>query len=365
VVAIISNSVRIVCLLSACAFADDIQRTTVFQNEDGGYPTYRIPSILVSRDATLLAFCEGRAGRGDSGKIHLLLKRSSDGGKSWSDLQIIWADVENTCGNPCPVVDQTTGTIWMLMTHNLGSDSEKQIVHENAKQRTVWVTSSSDDGKTWAQPREITKDVSKPEWAWYATGPGVGIQLQRGPRAGRLVVPCDRTVRGGGKDSGNSHVIYSDDHGATWKLGGEAPEQRFNECQVVELSDGRVMLNMRNVRPSDFTTRAVCVSDDGGETFKGLHHDAMLVEPICQGSILRFGDAILFSNPADSAKRINMTVRMSRDDGETWPVSKVIHEGPSAYSCLVALTGGDVGLLYECGAKNAYERIELARFKLP
>jgi sialidase-1 len=361
----ISHLLLIVCLCAACCCGEEIERTTAFRSGDG-YHTYRIPAAIVTGNGTLLAFCEGRrSGGGDSGEINLLVKRSTDNGQTFGKPQIVWADGKNTCGNPCPVVDQSTGTIWLLMTHNLGQDSERDIVHNNAKQRTVWITSSSDDGKTWATPREITKDVSKPEWAWYATGPGVGIQIQRGRRAGRLVIPCDYTIRGGGKNSGNSHIIYSDDHGKTWNLGGEAPEKRFNECQIVELSDARLMLNMRNTRPPQVPQRGVCISDDGGETFKDLRHDPVLIEPVCQGSIIRFNDVILFSNPASEAKRINMTVRMSRDDAATWPVAKLIHAGPSAYSCLVVLPNGMLGLLYECGEKTPYERIEFARMKLP
>jgi sialidase-1 len=365
-VAIISNILLLVALFAARGFAEDITRTTVFRSGADGYHTYRIPSCILTRDGTLLAFCEGRASRGDSGRIHLLVKRSRDGGKTFSESDVVWSDGENTCGNPCAVVDRSNGVIWLLMTHNLGEDKESDIIAGESKaRRTVWITSSKDDGITWAKPLEITDAVSKPNWQWYATGPGVGIQLQHGPRAGRLIIPCDYIARGGGKGAGNSHIIYSDDHGQAWKLGGEAPQPRFNESQIVELSDGRVMLNMRNTRPAASTQRGVCISDDGGETFKGLRHDPVLGEPVCQASILRFNDAILFSNPASDSRRINMTVRLSRDDGQSWPISKVLHDGPSAYSCLVALPDGSIGLLYECGEKSPYERIEFAKFKLP
>jgi sialidase-1 len=129
------------------------------------------------------------------------------------------------------------------------------------------------------------------------------------------------------------------------------------------------MLNMRNHRPALTPTtprqRGVCVSTDGGLTFRDVRRDPALIEPICQASILRFDEnRILFSNPASTQKREKMTVRASEDDGATWTRSKEIYGGPSAYSCLVALPEQTVGLLYECGTKHAYERIELARFKL-
>ena len=321
---------------------DSIVRTTVWNREQGAYNVYRIPSILLTKAGTLLAFCEGRqtVKGSDSGEINLIVKRSSDGGKTFSDQSVVWADGKNTCGNPCPVIDQSTGVIWMVMTRNDGADIEKDIIAGKSKERrTVWVTSSSDDGKTWSTPREITSEASKPDWRWYATGPGIGIQLERGAHNGRLVIPCDHVKLGGGPDTGNSHVIYSDDHGATWKIGGEAPEPRFNESQIAELSDGRLMLNMRNYRQGGDFQRGVCISDDGGETFKDLRHDPVLIEPICQGSILFAGGALYFSNPASESKRMALTVRKSDDDGKTWKASKLICAGPSAYSCLVALAG--------------------------
>src|SRR5262245_51998652 len=167
-------------------------QTEVFRAGEGGYHTYRIPALITSPKGTLLAFCEGRkAGRRDSGDIDMLLKRSLDNGKTWQATQIVWDDADNTCGNPCPVIDAKTGTIWLLMTHNLGDDGEEKIVSGTSKRsRTVWVTNSTDDGATWTKPVEITRDTKKPDWTWYATGPGIGIQL----RSGRLLVPCDNKV---------------------------------------------------------------------------------------------------------------------------------------------------------------------------
>lgn len=372
--------IRATCFLLAlavlprvCAAADDslggIERVTVFRAGQDGYNNYRIPSAIMTPKGTLLAFCEGRQQPGDTGEINLIVKRSSDNGRTFSDHSIVWADGKNTCGNPCAVVDQITGTIWLLMTHNVGSDREKEIIAGTSKaRRSVWVTSSSDDGATWAKPREITKDVMKPDWAWYATGPGIGIQLKHGEHKGRLVIPCDHVSLGGGAGAGNSHVIYSDDHGKSWAIGGEAPERAFNESQVVELSDGKLMLNMRNYRPGlrkdEPKFRGVCISDDGGMTFKDLRRDSALIEPVCQASIVRAGERIVFSNPASMEARVAMTVRVSDDDGLTWPASKPIHAGPAAYSCLVELPDGSIGLLYECGEKSPYERIEFARFRI-
>lgn len=329
----------------------------VFVAGEGGYNTYRIPSAIVTPKGTVLAFCEGRKNnRGDAGDIDLVLKRSTDGGKTWGKLEVVWDDADNTCGNPCPVIDARTGTIWLLLTHNLRKDTEALIVSgKSEKSRTVWVTSSTDDGKTWAKPTEITKAVKKPEWTWYATGPGIGIQL----KSGRLLIPCDSK-----SDLGKvreSHVIYSDDGGKTWKLGGVVGPH-CNESQAVELADGRVMMNMRTYMANN--RRLVATSKDGGETFTKPVEDPALIEPVCQASILRLpgdGGGILFSNPA-STRREKMTVRLSRDEGKTWAVAKELHAGPAAYSCLTVLPNGEVGCLYERGDKTAYDTITFARF---
>src|SRR5215212_7644444 len=134
-------------------------RTDVFVAGADGYHTYRIPSVIVTPKGTVLAFCEGRkAGRGDAGNIDLLLRRSTDGGKTWGKAQVVWDDGDNTCGNPCPVVDAKTGTVWLLLTHNFGKDTQSKIVAGTGQgTRTVWVTRSTDDGATWAAPIEITK----------------------------------------------------------------------------------------------------------------------------------------------------------------------------------------------------------------
>lgn len=345
-------------LASTPAVAAEPVHTAVFTAGQEGYHTFRIPSVIVAPKGTALAFCEGRKnGRGDAGDIDLVLKRSADGGKTWGKLQIVWNEADNTCGNPCPVIDAKTGTIHLLLTHNLRTDTEAKIVSGTGTgSRTVWIASSTDDGETWTKPVEITKDVKKPEWTWYATGPGIGIQL----KSGRLLVPCDSKSDGG--KVRESHAIYSDDGGKSWKIGGVVGPL-CNECQAVELADGRVMLNMRSFRGNN--RRLVSFSSDGGETFTKPAEDSELIEPVCQASILRMPGAkggLLFSNPA-STKREKLTVKLSRDDGKTWPESKLLHDGPAAYSCLTMLPNGEIGCLYERGAKQAYEEIAFARWK--
>lgn len=345
----------------------DIRTTDLFVSGQNDYHAYRIPALVVTNSGTLLAFCEGRKkSLLDSGDIDTLLRRSTDNGKTWSKQQIIWDDQGNKCGLPCPVVDRQTGTIWLLLVWSHGDDTETIIIEQKNKEaRRVYVTYSEDDGRTWAAPKEITADVKAADWTHYATGPGNGIQLTRGRWKGRLVVPCDH-IKAGTKRY-YSHVIYSDDHGKSWRLGGSCPRDRTNESAVVELPDGRLMLNMRNYERSR-NARAVCYSEDGGATWSDLRTDETLVEPICQASILRYTwpvddgkSRILFSNPA-SKKRKKLTVRLSYDEGRTWPVARELHGGPSAYSSLAILPDRSILCLYENGANSPYEKITLARF---
>lgn len=337
------------------------QAVTVFSEKTDGYAAFRIPALLVAADGSVLAFCEGRVGGlSDSGNIDLVMKRSRDGGRTWGELKVIADDGPNTMGNPCPVVDRSTGRIWLPITRNLGVDNEREILDRKGEgSREVWITHSDDHGETWSKPVEITSSVKRPDWTWYATGPGNGIQL----RSGRLVIPSDHALAGS-KVYG-SHVIFSDDHGATWRIGGVISD-RVNECQVVELGDGRLMLNMRSYHKRN--RRAVATSDDGGLTWSKLRHDEALIEPVCQASLIaveteQHGQVLLFSNPA-STKRERMTIKASLDQGESWSEGVVLHEGPAAYSSLADLGGGVVGCLYERGVKGAYEEIVLERVEI-
>ena len=332
------------------------EKKQVYASGKDGYHTYRIPSLVVTTKGTLLAFCEGRKNsRSDHGNIDLMLKRSTDKGRTWSEQQIVHeegGDKKITIGNPCAVVDEDTNTIWLAFCRN---------------NDRVFITHSEDDGKTWAEPREITGNVKEPEWGWYATGPGHGIQLTRGEHDGRLVLPCDcGDSKGWGNwnDKGHSLVIYSDDHGKTWTHG-ELTEKSMNECEVVELADGSLLLSMRNYRGPD--RRAFAVSRDGGETWSSPKLHEQVYDPTCQSSIHRYSfepkNRILYSGPGGPGRR-DLTIRLSRDEGDTWPVHRVLERGPSAYSDLAVLPNGDVGCLYEAGDEHPYETITFARFPL-
>jgi sialidase-1 len=361
-----SSKLILLCTLALSALPSprvEMTQLDVFRSGEGGYHTYRIPALITTRKGTLLAFCEGRRNAGsDSGDIDLLLKRSFDQGKTWTKMQVVADFGGDTIGNPAPVVEQKTGTILLLLTRNPGNVVEKQIIDSSVEAaRTVWIARSADDGATWTPPEEITASVKRPDWTWYATGPGNGIQL----RSGRLLIPCDH-IQKGSKER-HSHVIYSDNRGKSWNAGGIA-DDKTNESAVAELRDGSLLLNMRSYHGRN--RREIAHSGDGGLTWSKSEPDLALIEPVCQASLIcavRVGKKsdgrLLFSNPADT-RRVRMTVRLSPDDGKTWPVAKVLHPGPAAYSSLAVLRDGTVGILYERGDKSAYERITFARFPL-
>ena len=351
----------LITILIGQAAAEDVKEQVVFTGGQQGYHTYWIPALMVTRRGTLLAFCEGRkTGAGDHGDIDLMLKRSTDRGATWGPLELVHeegGDAKITIGNPCPVIDESTGTIWLTLCRD---NDDVLLMH------------SADDAQSWSKPADITRDVDKSDWSWVATGPGVGIQLRRGPHAGRMVIPCDHGVAIDGKRVMFSHVFYSDNHGQSWQLGGTL-DRHTDECQVVELSDGRLMLNMRNYwgraggRADRGGMRAVAFSEDGGDSWSDLSFDKTLIEPVCQASLIGWHDQedsaqtrILFSNPASQTQRHRLTVRSSSDGGKTWPFSKVLNEGSSSYSSLAQLDDGSIGCLYESG----YGRIVFARFQL-
>ncbi len=343
----------------------ELVQTDVFVAGEDGYHTYRIPSLITTPNGTLLATCEGRKdGSSDHGNLDLVMKRSEDLGQTWSQMQVIYeegGDEKITIGNPCPVVDQETGIIWMPFCRN---------------NNEVFMTHSKDDGLNWSTPVEITQDVKQDGWGWYATGPGVGIQMTRGKYNGRLVIPCDHREQKDGKWIKLSHVFYSDDHGQSWQLGGTVGEHT-DECQVVELHDGRLLINMRNYWAADGQNqelggkRSTAISRDGGETWQEFDFDETLIEPICQASLIKHSDdafarqPLFFSNPASTSSRSQMTVRMSKDQGQTWPIARQFSSAPAAYSCLTVLPDRSIGCLYETGTENPYEVLRFARFTIP
>jgi sialidase-1 len=290
--------------LGAAAADDGVFRTDVYTRGADGYHTFRIPAVLQSRRGTLLAFCEGRKTSGrDHGDVDLVVRRSSDGGRIWSPLQIVYeegGDEEITIGNPVPVEDRTTGVLWLAFCRN---------------NKRVFVTRSDDDGLTWDKPVEITEHVAEPEWYWIATGPGHGIQLQ----SGRLVIPTDAAA-GGKAKAKYSFAIFSDDQGRTWQSGAVVGDE-MNECQIAERADGSLLLSMRNYLGQG--KRAFATSSDGGTSWTEptLRDDVPC--PVCEAGLLRVPGPegrLLYSGPAEKGRR-QLTLRLSDDGGRTWPTA--------------------------------------------
>lgn len=323
----------------------------IYNQGTDGFELYRIPAIVKSKSNTLLAFAEARKARsnGDSGDIDLVVKRSSDNGKTWSKQITIWNDGQNTCGNPVPIVDDR-GRIHLLMTWNFQTDKWGAITNGTGEDsRRPYYTYSDDDGITWAQPVEITSSVKKEKWDWYATGPCHGIQIQKGIHKGRLVAPNYFTTRESGKVTSYSHIIYSDDYGKTWKPGEPTPVGGVGECSVAEIGEGTLMLNMR--ADEDFYRKS-CTSIDGGLTWSSPQISIDQIDCKCQGSILSIGGAVFLSNAASATERINMTIKKSTDNGKNWKGQYTVYEGNSGYSDIVELSDSQIAIIYEGGEKR-------------
>ena len=342
-----------------------------------GYKSIRIPSVLVTKADVVLAFAEGRAANADQAANDLILRRSIDGGRTWGPTQLIADDGDNSLNNPCAVIVRETGRVFVMFQSYPAGASERSGQIQSGfegpnivRNLLVW---SDDDGITWSPAMDVTRTTKRPgHITTVASGPGIGIQLSHGEHAGRLVIPFNEGPFG----LWSVFAVFSDDRGKTWRIGEPAPggflpdnkgggTSTVNEVQMVERSDGSVLLNSR--KWAGRALRKKAVSRDGGETWSTIADDEALRDPGCQASIFRYTDArsgghsrILFSGP-DSAKRENGTVRLSYDDGQTWPVKKMLHAGSFAYSALTSFADGTIGCLFEADNTN---RIVFARFTL-
>ena len=365
-----------------------LEKCEVFPAGMNGVALYRIPGVVVTTKGTVLAYCEARRNsRSDWGEIEVHLRRSEDGGKTWLPPQHIAhhgtrfegnprkksedGKREQTVNNPVAIVDQQTGHIHFLYCVNYAR---------------CFSMHSTDDGASWSEPVEIT-DVFEPfrkhyDWKVIATGPGHGIQIAKGKSEGkstrRMIVPIWLAYgKVGDHNPSASATIYSDDGGKTWAAGeiavpNEGDFRNPNETMITSLADGRVMLVTRSVSKPNrklITTSANGISNWSEPIFHG-----QLLEPVCMASIIRHPskNVLLFSNPhsvaknkareeipAGRGKRHNLTIKLSHDSGTTWPISKTLEAGPSAYSDLAILPDGKVLCLYE-----GQNTIDCARFEL-
>ncbi|MFI9610753.1 exo-alpha-sialidase [Streptomyces sp. NPDC052023] len=345
----------------------------------GGYDTYRIPAAVTTRAGTVLAFAEGRrGGAGDSGDIDVLVRRSTDGGCTWGPLTVVAAGQGDTRGNPAPVVDPRTGAVVLLTSYNSGAVTEAQIMRGEvtpAQSRRVFVQRSGDDGRSFSPPREITRAVKRAGWRWYATGPGHAVALTHGRHAGRLVVPANHSAAppAGSADTGQepkyygAHALYSDNGGLTWRLGfvdaSYDGHDNANESTVAELPDGTLYFSARDQHGTSAGHRLDSRSTDGGRTLDRPYavQPTLSDVPIVQASVLQPGGPrapLFFSGPSVPTARQAMAVWRSTDAGATFTKALTLSRQPAAYSDLVQVATGTLGVLYETGVRGTYERIE-------
>ena len=359
------------------ALAPEPEFADVFLAGTDGYPSIRIPSVVVSKRGTVLAFAEGRAAPTDQAANDIILKRSADGGKTWGPLELVADDGPHSLNNPTAVVERESGRVYLMYqripAHLKEASQGIETGYDGTNVYRNLLLWSEDDGATWTRPLDVTRATKRPTRATtIASGPGIGIQLNRGPHRGRLIIPFNE----GPYWQWNNFAVFSDDGGRTWSCGENVPgafvpdaklgqRSQINEAQMVELSDGSVRLNSRSFAGAKL--RKTSVSKDGGVTWSPVEDVAALRDPSCNASVLRysFDDAggcglILYGGP-DSAKRDTGTVHLSRDDGVGWPVKRVLWPGSFAYSVLTKLTDGTVGCLFETDGAH---RIVFARFTM-
>ncbi|WP_394429057.1 exo-alpha-sialidase [Streptomyces sp. SGAir0957] len=350
-------------------------------SQDPGYACYRIPAVVRTVKGTLLAFAEGRTHDcSDAGDIDVVVKRSEDGGRTWSPLQVVNEGAGDTHGNPAPVVDRRTGRILLAETYNTGLPGGGNC--PVPCDRTPHLQYSDDDGRTWSAPRDLSDELLPPEFnSWYATGPVHGIQLTKGRHRGRLVFTVNAETWDGSRVTANhATLVISDDHGEHWRIGAKDTwpippagtwRQKPSEMTLAELPDGTVYVSGREQDGTDLGHRTHTVSRDGGASFaRPFTALPDLYAPQVQCSILPVGKGgrqLLLGCPGDPDRRRTMTIRSSYDGGRTWDSfdrSTVVTTDWSGYSDLVQADRDHVGLLYEGGAVDARDEIRFARFTL-
>ncbi|MFI6931351.1 exo-alpha-sialidase [Streptomyces sp. NPDC050287] len=352
------------------------QRVLFTPSQDPGYACFRIPAMVRTVDGTLLAFAEGRVVNcGDAADIDIVLKRSTDGGRTWSPLQVVNDGGGDTHGNPSPVVDRATGRVLLAETYNTGRpDAENCSVPCDRSPRLQY---SDDDGLTWSAPRDLSAETRPARWnSWYATGPVHGVQLTHGPHAGRLVVGVNSETWDGSRVTANhAALVVSDDGGDHWKVGATdswpvpadgAFRQKPSELTLTERADGSLLVSGREQDGTGLGHRTQAVSLDGGGTFAAPFAALPdLYAPQVQCATLPFRGRVLLSCPADPDRRRTMMIRSSYDGGATWDSvdrGAVVTADWSGYSDLAPVDEDTVGLLYEGGTVDAHDEIRFARF---
>jgi sialidase-1 len=364
----------------------------VFIAGTDGHKSYRIPAIIGLPNGDLLAFAEGRVhGAGDFGDINIVMKRSRDKGKTWGPMAYVAEFDTLQAGNPAPVVDLTDpqypkGRIFLF--YNTGNNHEGEV-RKGKGFKQVWYKTSVDNGQTWSEAVDITWMVHRPnqpavnpayhfpeDWRTYANTPGHAVQFNEGKYAGRIYVAANHSAGDPKKNAEdyNAHGFYTDDHGQTFHLSESVAIPGSNESTAAALSGDRLMMNSRN-QQGEKRMRIVSISKDGGATWDTSYFDPQLPDPVNEGSLLAIGKKkgktiLAFSNAADTARRDNLTLRISYDEGKTWTKHYTVAKADStknqqsasysAYSDIVKIGNKQIGVLYE---KENYSRIVFTTVK--
>ena len=350
-----------------------ITHKDVFNAGADGYHTYRIPAIVTANDGTLIAFAEGRRDNSHdpgNGDIDLVFKRSTDNGATWSAMTVLDDPGEKWgASNPTPVVDRSNGRVLIVYNRWEPGIDTPQAVAGTMKNQT-WLRTSDDNGRTWSAARDITRSARDYD-NWSAMFPGSGGAIQT--RTGRLVIPGAMSpdtyyiwasIGGfsGRIEIMRSYAIYSDDHGATWRRGALLGALT-NECQVVELADGAVMMDARQ---DGGDHRWVVISHDGGQTWS-RPRAGQVVSPVAT-SIERYTskaagddrDRLLWTGITGPGRK-GLVVRVSYDEGQTFTNEHLLYGGYAAYSELTILKDKTVGVLWERGVSDGYQHITFTR----
>ncbi len=336
----------------------DLPKALFYQGMNN-VPVYRIPALIVTPNDVVIAICDARAGNGQDlpNDIDIVMRRSTDSGETWSKPTVIADFGKQGVGDPSLLVDQSNGRLWCFFTYapdGVGVKTSKPGILEGTFQ--LHMMYSDDDGDTWSTPRNLNKAVKNPTWDAVWSSPGLGYQ----DSSGRLYFPLSRKS----DDTFYSHFIYSDDHGESWSMS-NAVHEKCEEWMLVQRSNGDLVANMRNHLEQN--RRAISISSDQGSTWKEFKLDDELLSPVCQACLTWYDYKderyLLFSNPT-STQRERLSLKLSKDEGETWPYEKVIHPGPAAYSCMAVLPDGSIGILFEGGDKTPYQKIIFRKFTL-
>lgn len=350
------------------------------KHQDDGVHTYRIAALSTTPKGTLLCVYDMRRsmGRDLQEDIDIGLSRSLDGGLTWQPVKVIidmgeyggLPQAENGCSDPGIVIDQQTGEIFCFAVWMNGKPGQHQWIGDGSepgfeigKTAQFLMVRSQDDGVTWSKPENLTRTLKQESWWLLAPSPQSGFSMADGT----LVMPVQG--REGQADLATfATLMVSQDHGQTWTVA-EPAYRGGNECQAALLSDGSIMLNMRNDRER---FRAIAVTKDLGKTWEP-HATSRntLIEPNCNGSLLHVDTVVdgksahllLFANPHTQQGRTHQTIQVSFDDGQTWPESHhlLLDEGLGAgYPSLTRVDDEHVGIVYEGSqAQLTFERIPL------